>query len=1171
MPSKSILGFVHNIFAFFKLTLSIILNKHCQMLKFRFIILLILLNSGLGFSQSIINSKLASGKWIKVGVTQSGIYSLDKSFFDANGISVSGVSIKRISVHGFGGVPLPEKNGVSYKDDLPELPIHIKDANNNGLLDGNDAILFYAVGPNPISYESGNNFFMQTLNPYSDSSYYFVRINSNTDTYSPTVKPFLSGTPTINVNKYTEIALIEKDSLNITHSGRNWYWKSFEYTSNYSVSHQFQGSGYVDSAKIKIDLITRCVNCSSNQPVTLNGNNLGAISIHPSGDQYNGDMGLLQSGFFKIPVTTNFNFSFNKPSNVANVWLDRVVINVNRVLGLYGSQTSFRSSATLQNTVVGFQAFNAVDKVIWDVTDPVNILKQDHLNGYFVIQGGQLNEFVVFDPDASFNNPYFVKNVDNQNIHGMPYADMIIVAPHEFYEAALRLAKHRFQNDNITSSIVSPEAIYNEFSSGSQDPTAIRNMMKMFKDRTASGDPMVKYLLLFGDGSYDYKEYLNRVPDNTSNPSANKNRNWVLTWQTKNSVSRAGGSYPSDDYFVMLDANNIVGVGEYEALSVTSPLSAGVGRILAYDKASADNMVNKIIHYDNAFECRGDWRNKIVLLADDMDESWENQFIYGSEGISNIINQNFPEYNVNKIYADAYTQVISNGQRYPEVTKQVFTQLDKGVLLFNYIGHGGEIGLGGERYLSIDDVNNWQNMNNLPVFLTATCTFTRFDLAKEESAGELMARRPDGGAIALFSTTRAISIVNQFNSAFYNAAFSPKPDGTMPTMGDVFMYAKNNSSDGTSAPISLFGDPSQKMAYPRNKVYTSAIYDENDELLDTLKATQVVRIEGYIADSDGFFMNDFNGIVYPTIYDKPSNYVTKQNDANSTALTFTIQKNILFRGSAKVTNGKFEFIFKVPKDINYTVDYGKISYYAASQTTDAHGYDSVLVGGSLNTCVETDGPSVQILLNNSPINGQTVSANPELKVVFEDESGINSSGLGIGHDIILTLEGADKNVQIFNLNEYYSSYQGTYTKGELTYPLLNLAQGTYKLHIGAWDNCNSYGENDITFVVDTSAGIISEFLAFPNPSDDIINFAFHHNLPEEETRVLLQIYDIRGMLVHTISQKLLTSNYKNMQLTWDGRMPGGNPVAPGVYVAKITLVSASGKVATKTSKLIRSK
>lgn len=1141
------------------------------MLKFRFLILLILFNSVLGFSQVINNSKLAAGKWVKVGVTQSGIYSLDKSFFDANGVSISGVSIKRISVHGFGAVPLPEKNGIPYKEDLPELPIYIKDLNNNGILDPEDAILFYALGPNPISYDNGNDFFVQTLNPYSDTSYYFVRINSTSDSFSPTQRPSLAAAPTINVNKYSEIALIEKDSLNITHSGRNWYWKSFEYVSNYKVSHQFQGSGYVDSAKIKVDLITRCINCTSSQLVALNGNNIGSIAIHPSGDQYNADMGLLQSGFFKVPNTTTFNFSFNKPSSVTNVWLDRVVINVNRLLSLYGSQTLFRSSASLQNTVIGFNVAGASGMKIWDVSDPVNILEQEHTNGNFNIQGGQLNEFVVFNPNGSFNNPYFVKNVENQNIHGMPYVDMIIVAPKEFYDAALRLAKHRYERDGFTSSIVTPEAIYNEFSSGAQDPTAIRNMMQMFKSRTSSGDPMVKYLLLFGDGSYDYKEYLNRVPDNTANPAANKNRNWVITWQTKNSVSRAGGSYPSDDYFVLLDPNNIAGVGEYESLSVTSPLSSGVGRILAYDKASADNIVNKIIHYDNAFECRGDWRNKIVLLADDMDEYWENQFVAGSEGIANIINNNFPEYNVDKIYADAYTQIISNGQRYPEVTKQVFTQLDKGVLLFNYIGHGGEIGLGGERYLSIDDVPNWNNMNNLPIFLTATCTFTRFDLAKEESAGELMARRADGGAIALFSTTRAISIVNGFNAAFYNAAFAPKPDGTMPTLGDVFMLAKNNSSDGTSAPISLFGDPSQRMAYPRNRVFTSGIYDEDDNPIDTLKATQVVRIEGYIADKDGFYMNDFNGIVYPTIYDKPSNYVTKQNDANAYALPFTIQKNVLFRGSAKVTNGKFEFIFKVPKDINYTVDYGKISYYAASETTDAHGYDSVLVGGSLNTCIETDGPSINILLNNSPIDGQIVSANPELKVVFEDESGINSSGLGIGHDIMLTIEGPNQNVQTFNLNEYYSSYQGTYKRGELTYPLLNLAQGQYTLHVGAWDNCNSYGENKIVFMVDTTAGIISEFLPYPNPSDDIIYFAFHHNLPEEETRALLQIYDMRGSLVHSVSQKLMNTNYKNVQLTWDGRMPGGNPVAPGVYIARITLVSASGKVATKTAKLVRSK
>lgn len=1140
--------------------------------KHSFVIILILFCSYLGYSQSPNISKLAQGNWVKVGVSQSGIFSLNKSFFESNGISLNGISIKRVSVHGFGAVPLPEKIGLPYFEDLPELPVHIKDVNNNGLFDDQDAILFYALGPNPNSYQASSNLILPSLNPYSDTSYYFVRIGSSSDTQAPSSRTSLSGTATYHINKYTDIALIEKDSLNITHSGRNWYWKSFEYTSNYKVSHQFAGTGYVDSARIKVDLVTRCVNCTSSQPILLNGSNIGSVAISPSSDQYTGDIGLLESGIYTVPASNNFNFSFNKPGNVANVWLDRVVINATRNLALYGSQTMFRNQRSLNSGLITYSIASASNAKIWDVTNPVQIIEQEHVNGNYGINGGSLNEFIVFDPLANFSNPFFVKKVANQNLHGIAYVDMVIVAPSEFLNAAQNLAAHRLQRDNISSVIITPESIYNEFSSGSQDPTALRNLMKMFKDRADLGSSnMVRYLLLFGDGSYDYKEYLNRVPDNVVNPAANKNKNIVPTWQTKNSVSRAGGSYPSDDYFVMLDPNNLTGAGEFEHLNVFGLLSSGVGRVLAYDAASADHMVNKIIHYDDNYACKRDWRNKVLLLADDMDESWESAFVGGSESIANLMEQNFPVYNIDKVYSDAYSQVVSNGQRYPEVTSQVFTQLNNGVLLFNYIGHGGEIGLGGERYLNIEDIDKWENKDNLPVFLTATCTFTRFDLAKSESAGEVMARRADGGAIALFSTTRAISIVNQFNSAFYNAAFTPNLDGTMPTLGDVFRISKNISTDHTSNPISLFGDPSQRMAYPENKVFTSGIFDENDNPIDTIKATQVVKIKGYVADSDGFLMNNFDGIVYPTIFDKASNYVTKQNDANAAAFNFTIQKNILFKGAAMVHNGQFEFVFKVPKDINYTVGNGKISYYASNASTDAHGYDTSLIGSSLNNCIEEVGPQIAILLNSSPIDGQIVSANPELRVVFDDESGINSSGLGIGHDIEMNLEAPDGSVKTLNLNQYYSAYQGTFTKGELVYPLTNLAEGVYKLRLGAWDNCNNYSENSIQFKVDTSSAIISDFLPFPNPSDGDVTFSFNHNLPEEETRAMLHIYDIKGSQVHSLSQKILTSNYRNTQLTWNGRMPGGNLVAPGIYICRLTLVSASGKVAYSTAKLVRLK
>ena len=1128
----------------------------------------ILLFSAKGYSQSPVISQLHQGKWIKIGVNQSGIYSIQKSFLENNGISVAGISPKKIKVHGFGGVPLPEKNGIPYPEDLPEQKVWVYDGGTANQFDPGDYILFYAQGPNEKSYNASEQMIEWSTNPYSDTSYYFIRIGSDTDNQSPPLRNSETGSPTSSYSHYVESFLIEKDSLNITHSGRNWYWKSFEFAQKYEVSTSIPGCCYNSSAKVKIDLITRCVNCNSEQRVILNGTDIGAVPIFPSSDYYNADMGLLAHGVFSAATAPEMRFTFNKPASVTNVWLDKININIERDLKLYNNQTLFRHPGTLQAGIIQFQIANAQNALVWDVSRPDSIQTQQHTNGLFSIQGGKLNEFVVFNPYASFPSPTFVKQVPNQNIHGLQAADMIIIAPEIFMPAAQRLAQHRFQRDAITSILLTPEQIFNEFSSGTQDPTAIRNMMQMFYQRSLNGDSMVKYLLLFGDGSYDYKEYLDRVPDNTDNLAANKNKNYVLTWETKNSLSRTGGSYPSDDYFVMLQPNNIVGTTpQMEGLNVFGMLSSGVGRILAYDEASADHMVNKIIHYDDNASCKRDWRNKVLLVADDMDSQWEGTFLTGSEGIAQLMQQNFPVYNIDKIYADAYPQVISNGQRYPEASKQIFTQLSNGVLLFNYIGHGGEIGLSSERLLSIDDVNKWKNKDRLPVFLTATCTFTRFDLAKSESAGELMARRPDGGAIALFSTTRAISLVDGFNAAFYNAAFTPKSNGKMPTLGEVFQRAKNISTDFTSTPISLFGDPSQKMAYPENRVFTSGIYDENNNPIDTLKATQVVVIKGYIADSDGFLMSDFDGIVYPTIFDKASNYVTRQNDAGAIEYNFNIQKNILFRGSAEVRNGQFEFTFKVPKDINYTVGNGKISYYASNDFTDANGYDTVLIGSSVNNCLETDGPGIAILLNNSPIDGQIVSSNPELTIVFEDESGINSSGLGIGHDIKVKLKGPEN--QEYNLNEYYSTYQSTFTKGELNYPILNLPEGSYELLVSAWDNCNNPSENSIRFVVDSSRMVISDFLAYPNPSDGIVHFAFNHNLPETESRALLQIYDAKGSLIHSISEKIMNSHYKNTQFSWSGTGPGGKPIAPGVYFCRLTLVSATGKVAYSSAKIIR--
>lgn len=1120
------------------------------------------------FSQ-VTHSVLAGGSWYKVGVTSSGIYSLSGSFLQSNGISISGINPNQVKVHGFGGGPLPEKIGVAHPDDLPELKVKVIDNGTPNVMDASDAILFYARGPHPVEYSSSETMFNCSTNPYADTSYFFIRLSGAGNNQAPATRASEAGTPVMTLNKYTDYALIEKDSLNIAATGRRWFWKSFEFVNSYSVGHTFSGSGYTDSAKIKIEMAGRCVNCLSNQTVILNGSVLGSIGITSNSGIYNGPMGETSNGTFVTSPQTSYRFTFNKPPSVANVWLDKITINIGRNLARYGSFTTFRNPNSLNPGIIRYSVANASSSLIWDVTDAINPLEQQHSNGSFAVTGGSLYEFVVFDPAASFASPVWFGGVPNQDLHAMPYADMIIVAPEFLWTEAQRLAQHRQQRDGISSRIVSPRMIYNEFSSGAQDPTAIRNFMKMFKDRTASGDPMIRYLLLFGDASYDYKDYLLRTVELDENKvPVNVNTNLVPTWETKNSYSRSGGSYACDDYFVMLDPNNLVGnTDEVEVLNVFSNLSAGVGRILAYNETSAREVVDKIIHYDDNAECKRDWRNKVLLLADDMDEPWESLFLDGSEAIDAIMRTQFPEYNVDKIYADAYSQTVSTGQRYPEAEKQLFTSLNNGVLLFNYIGHGGEVGLSSERLLALEDIDKWNNFDRLPVFLTATCTFTRFDQTDFISAGEKMAMRKDGGAIALVSTTRAISLVGQFNDAFYNAAFTPDSNGNMPALGDVFRLAKNNSNDATSGPISLFGDPSQKMAYPVNQVFTTGIYDEDDNPIDTIKATQVVKIKGYVADADGFLMPDFDGTVYPTIFDKSGSYQTKRNDAPAVLRNFKIQKNILFKGAAPVEDGRFEFIFKVPKDINYLVGNGKISYYASNASTDAHGYDTVKVGSSLNNCQEQEAPQIAILLNDSPVNGLTVGGNPELKAVFNDESGINSSGIGIGHDIIATLTGPLN--QTFIVNDYYSSYQGTYRKGELHYPFLNLPEGDYSLKVSAWDNCNNFGESSIQFRVDSSSAVISEFLPYPNPSTDQVTFAFTHNLPEGILLGYLHIYDVNGRLVHTINKEILSSGYRNTQFTWDGRNAAGGTVAPGIYFCRIHLVSLSGKDAYATAKIIR--
>jgi len=695
-------------------------------------------------------------------------------------------------------------------------------------------------------------------------------------------------------------------------------------------------------------------------------------------------------------------------------------------------------------------------------------------------------------------------------------------------------------------------------------------MAKMFYDRGLQSNSLIfNSLLLFGDGTYDPKE---RVANNN---------NMILTYQMENSENHIE-ALVTDDYFGLLDDN--------ESIGAIDLMDIGVGRILASDQLQAKQQVDKIEHYikngstifnaANASCCLGssnentlgDWRNKFVQIADDEENGYFINFDTEPQ-YNSVKNQHF-EMNCDKLYLDAYPQVVTaGGQRYPDVFNAITDRVQRGALIVNYVGHGGEVGLAEERVVTIPQINSWSNINSQHLFVSATCEFTKFDDPSRVSAGEWLSLNPFGGAIALMTTTRSVyfSVNTSTGQAFFSNVFERDLEGKPLSFGEIMRLTKNNvGSSNNKRSFTLIGDPALKIGLPRYKVVTDSI-NGNDPLfyVDTMKALSKVTVKGHLEDQDGNLMTTFTGKVMPSIYDKVKIQKTLAQDPESPEIAYELQRNIVYKGKASVTNGQFSFTFVVPKDISLTYGKGKISYYAENDLVDANGFDTNFRIGGINPNGINDelGPELLLYMNDySFVDGSLTDNNPVLILKASDENGINTVGNGIGHDLTAVLDGEESKPII--LNDFYSADLDNYQSGEARYQFLNLEPGPHTIQIKAWDVNNNSSTNDIRFVVQNrDEPLLTRVLNYPNPFTTSTSFMFEHNQSCSSLDVQVQIMTVSGKVVKTIQQTLPTEGFRIEGVHWDGLDDFGDQLAKGVYLYRIKVRTPDGKTAEKTEKL----
>jgi len=1119
---------------------------------------------------SVTHSVLANGEWYKFYINKTGVFKLDRNFFKALGVDVNNVNPKNIRIFGNGGKAIPLANADVNEFDVTENPIKfIGEA--DGSFDVDDYALFYAESA--YGWDAVNK---TNINPYHNKTYYYVNIgNTLGKRINQLIEP--TGAATQTITTFNEYQYHEVDNTNIVRLGRQWFGEEFNINNNQTFNFSFPKIDMTQPVKLKVTTAAVAANNTS-MNVNFNGNLINTINY-----QAVNSFNLAVGNAFSTDINTNttgisVNLNYNNNGNPsANAYLDYISVEAISNLMATDQQFIFKNNSTATLTGIGeyiISNANAVTEV-WDITDKYNVTAKNN-NGAstfsFKANMGEIRTYIAV------SNNYYTPNIDdttviNTNLKGTVLTnedgvaediDYLIITPSVFKNQAIALAEINKQYRNLRVKVVTLNEIYTEFNTGNQDIGAIRNFIR-YTYKNAITTPL-QYVCLFGDASYDMKGRV--TPNHNFVPSFHEYASYSLI-----------SSYVSDDFFGMLDDNegNMAGADK---------LDVAIGRIPVANTTEATQMVTKVRQYYEK-ESFGKWRNKMVILSDDLDHDWEAVLQSELNDLADNIVANHPFINMTKLHADAFVQQSSAGSElYPKVTELLLNNIEKGTLVVNYFGHGGEDGLGHERYFQKNDAAELTNICRYHTFITITCEYTRFDNPYRLTAGEVLFLNPKGGAISLLSTTREIYTYAgiDINKRLSKYLFDYNNTGYV-SNAEALRLAKNEIGSELRRVVFAFGDPALKLAIPKPEIKLTKINDIaiTDPTVDTLKALDRVKLTGEVVDASGNLLSNYNGLLSTIIFDKNQNRSTLGNDGTTDnngliILNFNTLGEKIFTGQATVTNGVFEFEFVVPRDILIPVGNGRISFYAKKDNAliDQTGYNNAIKIGGINTNAPADNlpPEIFAWMNDeSFVSGGTTNESPVLLIKLSDDNGINTAS-GIGHDITAVLDGDEANPII--LNDYYETEPNDFTKGKVSYQLRDLTTGLHTLTLKGWDTYNNSATTEIQFVVvnQNDELVLEKVLNYPNPFVNYTEFWFNHN-SASTLDVMVQIYTVSGKLIKTIKGTTATSNKfdktsLSRSITWDGKDDFGDKIGKGVYVYKLSVKDPStNKTATKFEKLVK--
>lgn len=1122
------------------------------------------------------NSVMRNGKWVKMRVPASGIYKLTY-----NDIVSAGIDPSDLHLYGYGGALLNEDIAAFHNDDLPQCPYAMyKGA--DGVFNAGDYILFYAQGPISWNYNNITKEFLRIRNPYSDYGYYFLASGTGEAPLLVTEQALVQPgeAEVAHYTSFTDHLLYESELLNLAESGRELYGEELSVSTksrvlNFQVPNidvlakmvlrvnaavkSSTSNGEMSSIKVNVGRSGDGV--GGNETYTFKANNILSSDYYTKGVE-TGGIFYGSYPFVNVPVTVTLDLA----TTTAKAWINYVTMTAVRNLTMTGEQMSFR----VPQFKSGYANFSinssAPANEVWNITSVTDVKRMPvaYADGVtsFDAQNtdGKMQEYVMVNPAGNFSKPEILGGVGNQNLHSYANPELVIITNAEYIDAANRVADVHRAVDKMNVVVATAEQVYNEFSSGTPDASAYRMFVKMFYDRYKQGldATETKYLLLYGDGTYDNRQVL-----------GNDGYNKLLTYQSYASLSETV-SYVIEDYFGFLSES-----GSGDSFTSTAKVDVSVGRLTVSSKADADAVADKLVGYINNKKI-GKWKNQVLFFGDDGGNGDGIRHVKQCDSVACRVINRYPEFQTTKLYLDAFQQQTSaSGESYPEAKEKFWKMIKSGVLYLNYVGHGGANALTNEKIVTNADLIDLYN-EHLAFWTTATCNFSRFD-APVVSAGEYVLINKNGGGIGLFSTTRTVYSDPNYalNREFVVPLFGRDGQGKQYRVGDLLKYAKNNCTSkmyDNKLSFVLLGDPALRLAMPAYDVHTESINGKDVKEV-TVGALETVEINGSVRNGNEV-MTDFNGVVYVSVFDKEMEVRTLDNHDEG-AYNY-MDRSCIFSGKTSVVNGRFTISMMLPKDINYSFGDGKVIYYAADEENnyEANGYDLFTVGGfAEDSFDDEEGPQVEMCLNTNKFRSGDVVAQQSLFVAYvSDESGINISGVGIGHDVALRIDNGDWIL----LNDYYESDLGTFKSGVVKVTLPEMDEGEHTLTFRVWDLLNNSTSKTINFRVSNNATIkVSEVFCYPNPVKDHVTFAFRHDRPEEVIDATLHIFDLTGRELWEYKTEIFSQYNIDGNMTtivdWDLTLDSGGTLRNGTYLYTVEINCTTGKEVTKTKKMIVAK